>query len=94
MTHHCTDRHDSACPFAFTDQSEITSNFGCLPAPADVINMRVHHGKTWACHERPNEPCAGAIRRLKELGLPHKVIDPNLLTERSDWHLYTESKKP
>lgn len=86
----CTDKLDSACPFAFTDQSDMVQNLGCLPTPYDIRNMRVFHGKTWACHEDPSKPCVGAIRWLKERGLPHTIEDQNLLTESDDWHLFTE----
>lgn len=82
------DSPDCCCPFAWTDASDIVQNYGCLPEPKDIVNMRVNHGKTWACHEEPTKPCVGAIRHLKEHGLPHTVEDPVLLTEESDWHLY------
>lgn len=92
MTTGCVDRQDSACPFAWTEQSEICSNYGCLPSVLDVITMRVEHNKTWACHDDPSVPCVGAIRELKRRGLPYKVVDPDLLTEQSDWHLYVQQR--
>lgn len=86
----CVAKSDSACPFACTEESEMAQNYGCLPTPHEIAVMRVHHGKTWACHADPSKPCKGAIRRLKEAGLPYKVIDASLLTERSDWQNYCD----
>ena len=76
------------CPFAFTDQSEKIQNYGCLPTPYEIRNMRVIHGKTWACHSDPHKPCVGAIEWLHKNGLPYTVIDKNLVTEKDQWNLY------
>lgn len=54
--------------------------------------MRLEHSKTWACHNNTKKPCLGALLYLKERELEFKVIDPVLLTEESDWHLFTKSK--
>ena len=53
--------------------------------------MRTVHGKTWSCHEDITKPCVGAINYLKEQGLPYRVLDDNLLTESSEWHLFIGS---
>lgn len=90
MTTGCTDKHDSACPFACTEQSEQATNYGCLPSIGDIITMRTEYQKTWACHDNSAIPCVGAIRALKRRGLPHKVVDPELLTLNSPWHLFTQ----
>ncbi|MGZ8924365.1 MAG: hypothetical protein ACXW2E_00645 [Nitrososphaeraceae archaeon] len=79
---------DCCCPFAFTNKSEYVQGLGCLPSPYDIIQMRTVHGKTWACHSDPTSPCIGAIDYMKEHNMPYKVIDPELLTEASDWHNY------
>lgn len=89
-----TCNHRSAectCPFAFTEESERVQNYGCLPTPYEIVVMRVEYGKTWACHDQPTRPCIGALRHLRSIGQPYKVIDLELVTEASDWAQYATS---
>lgn len=79
---------EGGCPFAYTEISDQVQNYGCLPSPLEIINMRVIHGKTWACHENTQKPCLGAISHLRKNNLPYKVIDTKLLTEQDEWNLY------
>lgn len=76
---------DGACPFAQTEESEYAQNTGCLPSPYEIMVMRIQYGKTWACHSDTSKPCQGAIRHLKRNNEDASVIDPNLITEESDW---------
>lgn len=81
---------EGACPFSFTDESEIVQNYGCLPAPLEIVQMRQAHNKTWACHSNPNKPCLGALNYMKEKGLPYKILDPVYVTEKDNWGKYTK----
>lgn len=82
-----------ACPFAYNDYSEQAQNYGCLPSGQGIVRMRQNHGKSWACHSNPKKPCLGALNYMREKGLEFKVIDPILLTEQSDWHLYCKKEQ-
>lgn len=87
----CSTGENGTCPFNFaSEDSHMAQNYGCLPSPMDIMNMRVNHGKTWACHSNPTKPCLGAINLLKKRGLPYKIIDKNLLTEDSDYLAFTK----
>lgn len=83
-----TECSQTSCPFAQTEESEIIQNYGCLPTPYQILEMKVYHGKTWACHSDPTKPCKGAINYFAEKGLIAKVSDMELLNEQSPWHLY------
>lgn len=83
----------TSCPFAYTDESEMVQNYGCLPGPLDILAMRVVHGKTWACHSEPTKPCLGAILELKRRRLPYKVIDDKLVTDLDPWEDYTSGRE-
>lgn len=77
------------CPFNFgTELTEQAQNYGCLPTPQEIMTMRTKHGKTWACHSDTNKPCKGALAYMQEKNLTNKVIDPQLVTEKSDWSIY------
>lgn len=60
----------------------------CLPSPYEIKQMRIKHGKTWACHQDPTKPCTGAIKALKKEGAPHSVVDKRLITENDIWDQY------
>lgn len=81
-----------ACPFSFTFKSEEVQNYGCLPSPYDIIQMRTEHGKTWACHSNTTKPCLGALKYMKEQNIDCSVIDKELVTDECDWSQYCKKK--
>lgn len=62
----CEKCSKGSCPFADLEESEIVQNYGCLPTKFDIVVMKLHHGKTWACHSNPSKPCLGASRWFAE----------------------------
>lgn len=54
------------CPFAFTDKSEEVQNYGCLPTPWDVIEMKRKSGHNWSCHSNDKKICSGFVEFVKE----------------------------
>lgn len=48
-----------SCPFAFTDQSEMVQNYGCLPTPYEIVEMKRESGHNWACHSNEKKICSG-----------------------------------
>ena len=73
------------CPFANTTESMIAQGHGCLPTEFDIVEMRVNHGRTWACHSDETKPCKGALNNMRERGIDCIVIDTVLLTLDDDW---------
>ena len=85
---------EGACPFAYSEASEQAQNYGCIPAPIDIINMRVIHGKTWACHSNDTKPCLGAQLFLERNALPYKYNkEDELVTLDSEWWKFTSGTK-
>lgn len=58
-----------ACPFAFTDESERIQNYGCLPSPYEIMQMKKNTGHTWGCHEddEAKTKCRGFMEYMKLL---------------------------
>ena len=59
----------TTCPFAFTEESEIAQNYGCLPTAGDIVKMKVNTGNNWACHGA-DTVCRGFIEYVRDERLP------------------------
>ncbi len=53
------------CPFAFTDASEEVQNYGCLPTPYEIIQMKRKSGHNWACHSNEKRICQGFVEHVE-----------------------------
>ncbi len=47
------------CPFACTDASDQAQNYGCLPTPHEILQMKRERGINWSCHDNERSLCAG-----------------------------------
>lgn len=54
------------CPFAFTDASEEVQNYGCLPTPYEIIQMKRKSGHNWSCHSNEKKICRGFVTHVEE----------------------------
>lgn len=60
------------CPFAMTEESEQVQNYGCLPTPQEILEIKRCSGKNWSCHGDETKICAGFVEAAKETGLDYK----------------------
>lgn len=74
----------AACPFAFTEESELVQNLGCLPTPQEAMRIQRDHGKNWGCHEDESRPCAGQVAHCREEGVPYDKAAP--LASYTRWY--------
>lgn len=72
------------CPGAESYGAHLAQGYGCLPTLFDTVQMRVKHGKTWACHNDYSKPCLGALKELRRRGLNAKPTK-DLLTLDDYW---------
>lgn len=56
------------CPFAFTEESEMVQNYGCLPEPSDIVRMKRESGHNWGCHSADNVKCKGFKEHVEWMG--------------------------
>jgi len=47
------------CPFAMTDESAQAQNYGCLPTPTEIVELKRDHNVNWSCHEDSTKLCGG-----------------------------------
>lgn len=75
------------CPGAFNDRSEQAQRYGCLPTIWDIVEMKVKHNKTGACHSNESKPCLNGLKAVAAAGYDPKP-EGDLLTLQDDWESY------
>lgn len=49
------------CPFI----DEMVVNYGCLPAPYEILQMKIQSGHNWECHSIEGTKCKGFQENAK-----------------------------
>lgn len=74
------------CPFnaGMTEEAEMAQNYGCLPTPCEIIQLKRTSGQNWACHSDETKVCAGLCHAAKPEGL--NLAEGALLSYSSWYH--------
>lgn len=80
----------NGCPCVITEESEIISNYGCLPDWNMLVEFYLDNKGIWKCHSA-DRPCGGLLQVLKENKIPLDKNNKLLITE--DNPLLSEIKK-
>lgn len=70
----------NGCPCTYTNESEIISNYGCLPDAHMLIQMYLEGKGIWKCHSK-NRMCGGLLSVLKSNKIPMNKNNELLVTE-------------
>jgi hypothetical protein len=78
-----------ACPFndAFTEMAAQAQNWGCLPDPGYLIELKRRTDQNWACHDDETRVCAGLCHAAKDHGLK---LDTGGLVRYPTWFHFGE----
>jgi hypothetical protein len=68
------------CPCTYTEESEIISNYGCLPDWNNLVEYYLNNKGIWKCHSK-DRVCGGLIEILKSNDIPLNKNNSLLITE-------------
>lgn len=69
-----------SCPFSSSLESEMAQNYGCLPTPADIIELKETTGQNWSCHNDDTKLCSGYATSLKQTRPDLDIKDGGLIS--------------
>ncbi len=61
------------CPFNCNEISEQAQNWGCLPAPYEILNIKRNHGYNWECHAGTGSVCSGFVAACRDENIDYKT---------------------
>jgi hypothetical protein len=70
----------NGCPCTITEESEIISNYGCLPDWNNLVEFYLENKGIWKCHSK-DRMCGGLIEVLKANNIPLDKNNNILITE-------------
>lgn len=80
------------CPYNFfSEESERVQNYGCLPTPYEIIQLKKETGANWCCHYTNQETglkiCSGLIEynERNKLNLDIQENQPKI-----DYNIYAQ----
>lgn len=60
-----------SCPCVFTEESEISQNYGCLPDHHTIISDYLENKGHWKCHSAKRR-CGGLQQIIERENLPER----------------------
>lgn len=74
------------CPFSCNEHAEQAQNYGCLPSPFQIIEMKRKSGHNWACHSNENVLCGGFAKFIKDECPDLDIHTGNLISYETWYH--------
>ncbi|WP_216833402.1 hypothetical protein [Bacillus velezensis] len=80
-----------SCPFSHSEEAEMAQNYGCLPTPQQIVEMKEKSGHNWACHSDETILCGGFAKYIKR-NRPDLNINEGQLISYETWDHEGEAK--
>ncbi|WP_342490426.1 hypothetical protein [Bacillus sp. FSL R5-0443] len=80
-----------SCPFSHSEEAEMAQNYGCLPTPQQIVEMKEKSGHNWACHSDETVLCGGFAKYIKR-NRPDLNINEGQLIAYETWDHEGEAK--
>ena len=58
-----------SCPFKNSESAEQAMNWGCVPYPSKIMEIKLTTNQNWGCHSNPTKICSGFKIECKKRNL-------------------------